>query len=46
MKGAHAAGMKIPMTGLDVTIVQGNGSGNTAQLVANGRAHALRKAGP
>jgi NitT/TauT family transport system substrate-binding protein len=24
--------------GLDVTIVQGNGSGNTAQLVANGRA--------
>jgi len=24
--------------GLDVTLVQGNGSGNTAQLVANGRA--------
>lgn len=24
--------------GLDVTVVQGNGSGNTAQLVANGRA--------
>jgi NitT/TauT family transport system substrate-binding protein len=24
--------------GLDVTIIQGNGSGNTAQLVANGRA--------
>ena len=24
--------------GLDVTIVQGNGSGNTAQLVASGRA--------
>ena len=23
--------------GLDVTLVQGNGSGNTAQLVANGR---------
>ena len=26
------------MPGLDVTLVQGNGSGNTAQLVANGRA--------
>jgi len=23
--------------GLDVTVIQGNGSGNTAQLVANGR---------
>jgi len=45
MAGGPNAGFAAALTegyykdaGLDVTIIQGNGSGNTAQLVANGRA--------